>query len=109
MMSMRRFPLEVINREEKNTHPEEITHTAKTEPRARFSTRAKRSESVMSSAVRIVKRGRVESLQAGDERKAERTCERRIASTVRSWIAEREEQRRLSERKNWDMLIKFAQ
>lgn len=106
---MRRFIREVINREEKNTHQEEITHTAKTEPGGEFGAHEKRSETVMSSAVRIVKRGRVEGLQPNDERKAERTCERRIASTIRRWVAEREEQRRLSERKYHDILVKLAQ
>lgn len=63
----------------------------------------------MNSAVRIIKRRRDESLQVGDDEKKERPSEREIASTVKSWITEREQQRRLSERRNWDLLIKFAQ
>ena len=66
----------------------------------------------MKSAVRIVKRGRDESLkslQVDDKGGTATPCEREIASTVRSWIAEREQRRSLSERRNWDMLIKFAQ
>ena len=66
----------------------------------------------MKSAVRIVKRGRdegSESLQAGGKDETAKPSEREIASTVRRWIAEREQRRRLSERRNWDLLIKFAQ
>jgi hypothetical protein len=65
----------------------------------------------MNSAVRIVKRGRDESLQSlqdGDDGKTAKPCEREIATTVRSWIAEREQRRRLSERRNWDILVRFA-
>ena len=65
----------------------------------------------MNSVVRIVKRGRDESLQSlqdGDDGKTAKPCELEIASTVRSWIAEREQRRRLIERRNWDILVRFA-
>ena len=62
----------------------------------------------MNSAVRIVKRGRDESLQGDDKGGTPSPCEREIASTVRNWIAERGQQRRLSERKNWEILIKLV-
>lgn len=104
--------LEVKNHVEEKTNEEEIDHPAKVEPGVQRNKRATRSESVMNSVVRIVKRGRDEisqSLQAGDKDGTAATCERDIASTVKSWITEREQQRRLSERRNWDLLIKFAQ
>lgn len=62
--------------------------------------------------VRIVKRGsdeRPQKLQVANEEAATRSREREIVSTVKSWIAERKEGRRLSERKHWEMLVKFAQ
>ena len=102
--------LEVINREKEKTHQEEIAHAAKAEPEAQRGTRATRSEGIMKPTVKIVRRGRDESrLQVVDERKTASSCEREIISTVKSWIAEGQERRRLSERKNWELLIKFAQ
>ncbi len=104
--------LEAMNREKEKTHQEEINHPPKAEPEPQRGTRATRSESVMSSAVRIVRRGREEGSQdsqVGDKDGTARSREREIASTVRSWIAEREQRRRLSERGYWDMLIKLAQ
>ncbi len=104
--------LEVMNREKEKTHQEEIAHAAKAEPEVQRGTRVTRGESVMNSTVRIVKRGRDESLQSlqdDDKDETAKPCESEIAGTVRSWIAEREQRRRLSERRNWDLLIKFAQ
>lgn len=66
----------------------------------------------MKPTVKIIRRGReesFESLQAVDERKTASSGEREIISTVKSWIAEGQERKRLNERKNWDILIKFAQ
>lgn len=64
----------------------------------------------MKPTVKIVRRGREESpVQAVDKRKTEGSCERELISTVKSWIAEGQERRRLNERKNWELLIKFAQ
>ncbi|HEX8922096.1 MAG TPA: hypothetical protein VF766_11505 [Pyrinomonadaceae bacterium] len=64
----------------------------------------------MKPTVKIVRRGSEESrLQALEERKTGRSSEREIISTVKSWIAEGQERRRLNERKNWELLIKFAQ
>lgn len=65
----------------------------------------------MNRAVRVVKRGGADgpqNPQAGGGGKAA-AREREIASTVRCWIAEREQRQRISEREDWDMLIKFAQ
>lgn len=107
-----RLMLGVMNREKKKTHQEEIARAAKAKPEVQRSTQATRSESVMKSAVRVVKRGRDESLkslQVDDKGGTATPCEREIASTVRNWIAEREQRRSLSERRNWDILIKFAQ
>ncbi len=65
----------------------------------------------MNRAVRVVKRRGADGSQNpqadGGGKAASR--EREIASTVRSWIAEREQRQRISEREHWDMLIKFAQ
>jgi hypothetical protein len=67
----------------------------------------------MNPKVKILRRGRdahSESLRASDERKtASPSSEREIIGTVKSWIAEGAERRRLSERRNWELLIKFAQ
>ncbi|HEX8139569.1 MAG TPA: hypothetical protein VF544_18565 [Pyrinomonadaceae bacterium] len=64
----------------------------------------------MKPTVKIVRRGREEGRsQAVDERKTGSSSEREIISTVKSWIAEGQERRRSSERKNWELLIKFAQ
>lgn len=65
----------------------------------------------MNSRVRIVKRGRDERPQhppAAAGAKTAGACEREIAGTVRSWVAERERRKRQSEREHWDLLIKFA-
>jgi hypothetical protein len=103
---------EVMNREEKNTHQEEIAHPAKAEPGVRRGTRATRGERVMNSGVRIIKRGRDDgpkSLQLGRDQKTERQSEREIAGTVKSWIADWEQKRNLRESVYRDMLIRFAQ
>lgn len=67
----------------------------------------------MKPKVKILKRGRDESSESSqtfDERKTgSPSGEREIISTVKGWIAEGEERRRLSERRNWELLIKFAQ
>jgi hypothetical protein len=62
----------------------------------------------MNSVVRIVKRGRVES-QPDDKQDRKAPTEREIASTIKSWIIDRERRRRLTERTSWEMLTKFAQ
>jgi hypothetical protein len=62
--------------------------------------------------VRIVKQGRVESCQHSqvqDKHESEPPKEREIVSTIKGWIADRERRRRLSERSNWDILIRFGQ
>jgi hypothetical protein len=65
----------------------------------------------MNSLVRIVKRERAESSQPSDSEVEERKAptEREIASTIKSWITDWEQRRRMTERTNWDMLTKFAQ
>lgn len=64
----------------------------------------------MKPTVKIVRRGREESpLRVVNERKTPISCEREITSTVKSWIAEGQERRRLNEQKNWELLIKLAQ
>ena len=66
----------------------------------------------MKSVIRIVKREKAESSQrAQPQEKEERKQpnEREIASTIKSWITDREKHRRLTERSNWEMLTKFAQ
>lgn len=102
-----------MNREKENrTNQEAITHRAKVEPGVQRSTRETRGESIMNSRVRIVKRRSDEGLQseqAGRDQKSPSHGERDIASTVKGWIAEREQRRRTSERRYWDMLVKFAQ
>lgn len=65
----------------------------------------------MNSRVRIVKRGsneRPQNLQISAEGRAAESPERKIAKTVRSWIAEREKQRRVSERRRWEILTALA-
>ena len=62
-------------------------------------------------AVRIIKRGSDEgqwNLQATDEKAAPGSREREIAITVRSWITERQQRKRLSEHRYWKMLAEFA-
>lgn len=62
--------------------------------------------------VRIVKRGsdeRSQNSKVADEDAGTRSREREIASTVKSWIAERKEGRRLSESQHWEMLVRFVQ
>ena len=65
----------------------------------------------MNSLVRIVKREKAESSQCShpeaEEKKA--PTEREIASTIKSWITDWDQRRRMTERTNWDMLTKFAQ
>ena len=65
----------------------------------------------MNSLVRIVKREKAESSQSSrpeaEERKA--PTEREIASTIKSWVTDWEQRRRMTERINLDMLTKFAQ
>ena len=66
----------------------------------------------MKSLVRIVKRGKAESSESSQpEEKTERKSpsEREIASTIKSWITDREQRKLLIERTNWEMLTKFAQ
>ena len=55
----------------------------------------------MNSGVRIVKQGRDDgskSLPVSQDEKAAKSCEREIVSTVKSWIAELEQRRRLAAR-----------
>lgn len=66
----------------------------------------------MNSGVRIVKRGRVESgehSQVQQKQESDTSNEREIASTIKAWIADREQRRRLNDQTNWNLLIKFAQ
>jgi hypothetical protein len=54
--------------------------------------------SSMKSAVRIIKRGRgLQSSPLGHDEKTARQCEREIASTVKNWIAEFAQRRRVDE------------
>jgi len=66
----------------------------------------------MKSVVRIVKRGTVESFQSlppEDVKERKGPNEREIASTIKSWITDWQQRRRMTERTNSDMLTKFAQ
>ena len=65
----------------------------------------------MKSLVRIVKREKAESSQRSHEEAEERKAptERELANTIKSWISDFEQRRRMTERTNWDMLTKFAQ
>jgi hypothetical protein len=66
----------------------------------------------MKSVVRVVKRGRresVEPLQPQDNTQKKAPSEREIANTIKSWIADRENRKRLTEVANWELLTKFAQ
>ena len=66
----------------------------------------------MKSVVRIVKRGRgksVEARQTQDNKEKKVPSEREIASTIKTWIADREQRKRLTEVANWELLTKFAQ
>lgn len=65
----------------------------------------------MNSGVRIVKRRNDEPAQNSQisaEGGAAESPEREIAKTVRNWIAERAERRRLSERRQWEILVALA-
>jgi len=66
----------------------------------------------MKSVVRVVKRGRRESvkaLQPQDNNEKKALSEREIANTIKSWIADRQQRKRLTEVANWELLSKFAQ
>ena len=65
----------------------------------------------MNSLVRIVKREKAESSQCSHQEVEEKKAptEREIASTIKSWITDWDQRRRMTERTNWDMLTKFAQ
>jgi len=66
----------------------------------------------MKSVVRVVKRGRRESvkaLQPQDNNEKKAPSEREVANTIKSWIADREKRKRLTEVTNWELLTKFAQ
>jgi len=65
----------------------------------------------MNSLVRIVKREKAESSQCSHPEFLKKTAptEREIASTIKSWITDWDQRRRMTERTNWDMLTKFAQ
>ena len=66
----------------------------------------------MKSVVKIVKRGReksVEPLQPQDNKEKKAPSEREIANTIKSWIADREKRKRLTEVANLELLTKFAQ
>lgn len=66
----------------------------------------------MKSVVKIVKRGRgesVEPMQTQDNKEKKAPTEREIANTIKSWIADREQRKRLIEIANWELLTKFAQ
>jgi hypothetical protein len=65
----------------------------------------------MNSLVRIVKRQEAEASQCSDPEAEEQKAptEREIAITIKSWVTDWEQRRRMTERTNWDMLTKFAQ
>jgi hypothetical protein len=66
----------------------------------------------MKSVVRVVKRGRreaVKALQPQDNNEKKAPSEREIANTIKSWIADRQQRKRLTEVTNWELLTKFAQ
>lgn len=66
----------------------------------------------MKSVIRIVKRGRVDASPDShpeDKEETKAPSEREIASTIKGWITDREQRRRMIERSNSDMLTKFAQ
>jgi hypothetical protein len=66
----------------------------------------------MKSVVRIVKRGKRESVQPlppQDNKEKKARSEREVANTIKSWIADREKRKRLTEVTNWELLTKFAQ
>jgi hypothetical protein len=66
----------------------------------------------MKSVVRIVKRGKRESVQPlppQDNKEKKAPSEREVANTIKSWIADREKRKRLTEVANWELLTKFAQ
>jgi hypothetical protein len=66
----------------------------------------------MKSIVRIVKRVKEQSsepLGPQDNKEKRAPSEREIASTIKSWIADREQRKRLAERINMELLTKFAQ
>ena len=66
----------------------------------------------MKSVIKIVKRDRgesVEPLQPQDNKEKKAPTEREIANTIKSWIADREQRKRLIEIANWELLTKFAQ
>jgi hypothetical protein len=66
----------------------------------------------MKSVVRIVKRGKSESVQPlprQDNTEKKAPSEREVANNIKSWIADREKRKRLTEVTNWELLTKFAQ
>lgn len=66
----------------------------------------------MKSVVKIVKRGRGESVEpmpTQDNKEKKAPTEREIANTIKSWIADCEKRKRLIEIANWELLTKFAQ
>jgi hypothetical protein len=63
----------------------------------------------MKSVVRIVKRGKRESVQPLPPQDNKAPSEREVANTIKSWIADREKRKRLTEVTNWELLTKFAQ
>lgn len=66
----------------------------------------------MNSGVKVVKRVRAESspsVPISAEDVSTKSREHEIAKRVRSWIAEREAQKLLSDLRHWDILAKFAQ
>ena len=66
----------------------------------------------MNSGVRIVKRGKVESgerQEVQQKQEGDKPNERKITSTIKAWIADREERRRSNDQTNWNLLIKFGQ
>ena len=65
----------------------------------------------MNSGVRIVKHRNIEhaqNLQNSAEGGAPESPEREIARTVKNWIAERAERRRVSEHRHWEILVALA-
>ena len=51
----------------------------------------------------------MKALQPQDNNEKKALSEREIANTIKSWIADRQQRKRLTEVANWELLSKFAQ
>ncbi len=66
----------------------------------------------MKSVIRIVKRGTAgsnEPLRPENTEEKKAATEREIATTIKSWIADREQRKRSADTANWELLTKFAE